>query len=615
MNPVVPSRASQAAALALIIATYFYFLIFAEFAFLERMRSVVPASGLRMVMAALAAGGVAGAMGMAAVFRRGRAQALLAWTLRACAVGAGLALVANDVPQSILIAFGCGGALGALTVAVASVLRDAIGPRRLGLVLGLGTGLAYALSNVPWLFRASPTVQGGLAALSVFTASFGVRYLVVTAQADRVDKTFSKATLARWTIVLLALVWLDSAAFYIIQHSAALRSETWEETRMLWLNAAVHLMGAIVAGVWLDRGWRMLVIGVAVVALSLGGLALGGWLPAWLVPSACYTAGVSFYSVALVEIPARSGRPWVAALLFSISGWIGSALGIGMAQDLSHIPVTFIGATLTTVGVALLWRRRHLAGLACAVVMCTGSGRADEIQAGREVYIAEGCIHCHSQYVRAQVPTEVLNWGPATPLEDGLAAAPPLFGTRRQGPDLARVGNRRSPEWNRLHLISPRAISPGSRMPSYAHLFARGDQRGDALLAYLASLGSDTYPQRQKQIATWQPSRRETMTPASSAALFGQLCAQCHGAAGRGDGPMAPLLSIKPPNWNTDPWRHVLGGEDGEIAVGRIIKFGLPGLPMAGHEYLSDAEILGLARHVWTLHRTDKGASLTAVPP
>jgi len=111
----------------------------------------------------------------------------------------------------------------------------------------------------------------------------------------------------------------------------------------------------------------------------------------------------------------------------------------------------------------------------------------ENVAAGRKVYIAEGCIHCHSQYVRPGTMDENL-WGPAHSLTEVLAQTPPLLGNRRQGPDLQNVALRRTRDWNRQHLIAPRVITPGSRMPSYKPLFAGDAARGEALLDYLASL-------------------------------------------------------------------------------------------------------------------------------
>lgn len=123
------------------------------------------------------------------------------------------------------------------------------------------------------------------------------------------------------------------------------------------------------------------------------------------------------------------------------------------------------------------------------VLALAGAASAQELllRRGREVYIAEGCIHCHSQYVRPDTDDAVW-WGPVRPLQELERQHPPLFGNRRQGPDLLNVGARRSAEWLRLQLQSPRIAMPGSRMPSYAHLFRNGRQEGEALLAYLLSL-------------------------------------------------------------------------------------------------------------------------------
>lgn len=115
----------------------------------------------------------------------------------------------------------------------------------------------------------------------------------------------------------------------------------------------------------------------------------------------------------------------------------------------------------------------------------------DPVALGRAVYVSEGCLHCHSQYVRpVGLDTEL--WGPPTDPDQALAQRPVLIGNRRQGPDLANVGLRRDRTWNRLHLENPGSVSPGSRMPSYAHLFRAGDTRGEALLSYLEALQPDT---------------------------------------------------------------------------------------------------------------------------
>lgn len=112
---------------------------------------------------------------------------------------------------------------------------------------------------------------------------------------------------------------------------------------------------------------------------------------------------------------------------------------------------------------------------------------ADLVALGRQVYTSEGCIHCHSQYVRPVGQDREL-WGARTTVEQALSQEPVLIGNRRQGPDLANVGQRRNAGWNRLHLMEPSVVVPGSRMPSYRHLFEPDNERGEALLVYLLSL-------------------------------------------------------------------------------------------------------------------------------
>jgi cytochrome c oxidase cbb3-type subunit 2 len=286
-----------------------------------------------------------------------------------------------------------------------------------------------------------------------------------------------------------------------------------------------------------------------------------------------------------------------------------------MAQSLYNVPVSFIVvtavvATAAFVGRHLLLKRilasRLALGLLISIALFPRPARAQadpQVALGREVYISEGCIHCHSQYVRPQTADEQ-RWGPVRTLTESFAELPPLIGNRRQGPDLASVGNRRTPEWNRLHLIAPRSISPGSRMPGYSYLFHDGETRGEALVAYLASLGCETILERLRFAQSWQPGAgTPTASPAEQRALFQKRCTGCHGPEGRGDGTLAAKLSLNPPDFSNSPWRHVRGDEPmGELT--RIIKFGLPGTPMAGHEYLSDSEIVSLASYVARLHHT-----------
>ena len=91
-------------------------------------------------------------------------------------------------------------------------------------------------------------------------------------------------------------------------------------------------------------------------------------------------------------------------------------------------------------------------------------------QRGRDVYLREGCWYCHSQYVRP-VTGETRRWGPVTEAGEYVYDVPHLFGTRRIGPDLMRVGLKFSNEWHFAHFWNPRMLSPDSVMAPYRGLF------------------------------------------------------------------------------------------------------------------------------------------------
>jgi cytochrome c oxidase cbb3-type subunit 2 len=97
-------------------------------------------------------------------------------------------------------------------------------------------------------------------------------------------------------------------------------------------------------------------------------------------------------------------------------------------------------------------------------------------QLGRSIYLREGCWYCHSQYVRP-VTGETRRWGPVSEAGEYAFDVPHLFGTRRIGPDLTRVGLKYSDEWHLAHFWDPRQIVPDSIMAPYQGLFERPSGR------------------------------------------------------------------------------------------------------------------------------------------
>ncbi|PLC49190.1 cytochrome-c oxidase, cbb3-type subunit II [Pollutimonas subterranea] len=88
---------------------------------------------------------------------------------------------------------------------------------------------------------------------------------------------------------------------------------------------------------------------------------------------------------------------------------------------------------------------------------------------GRDIYIREGCVSCHSQQIR-MLSSEVQRYGPYSLAGESRYDHPFLWGSKRTGPDLARVGQRYSDDWHRIHLRNPRDVVKESNMPSYPWL-------------------------------------------------------------------------------------------------------------------------------------------------
>lgn len=120
-------------------------------------------------------------------------------------------------------------------------------------------------------------------------------------------------------------------------------------------------------------------------------------------------------------------------------------------------------------------------------------------QAGRDIYVREGCYVCHSQMIRP-FRDEVERYGHYSLAAESMYDRPFQWGSKRTGPDLARVGGRYSDEWHVQHLKDPRAVVPESVMPTYAFLADRELDAGD-MGATLTALYRAGTPYTKEQIA------------------------------------------------------------------------------------------------------------------
>jgi cytochrome c oxidase cbb3-type subunit 2 len=118
---------------------------------------------------------------------------------------------------------------------------------------------------------------------------------------------------------------------------------------------------------------------------------------------------------------------------------------------------------------------------------------------GRNIYVREGCYVCHSQQIRP-FKDEVERYGPYSLAAESMYDRPFQWGSKRTGPDLARVGGRYSNDWHVAHLVSPRAVVPESVMPAYPFLAQRKLEYGD-IADHLKALRAVGTPYTDETIA------------------------------------------------------------------------------------------------------------------
>ncbi len=119
--------------------------------------------------------------------------------------------------------------------------------------------------------------------------------------------------------------------------------------------------------------------------------------------------------------------------------------------------------------------------------------------AGRDIYTREGCYNCHSQMIRP-FRAETLRYGHYSVAGESVYDHPFQWGSKRTGPDLARVGGRYSDEWHRIHLNNPRDVVPESNMPAYSWL-AKAEVDAAVMPAHMKALRTVGVPYTDEQIA------------------------------------------------------------------------------------------------------------------
>ena len=301
--------------------------------------------------------------------------------------------------------------------------------------------------------------------------------------------------------------------------------------------------------------------------------------------------------------------------------------------------VVFGGFVVLSAVIAVgpaLWVNAHNAPLPGSAPLTT------EEMDGLGVYVAEGCLFCHTQQVRP-LPQDRPYGRPSVPgdyarLErlEVWRAPPALLGTERTGPDLSDIGHRQpSAVWHYIHLYQPRAVVPASIMAALPWLFrieespapgavivpipapyapARGSvvatARAQALVAYLLALKQPSLPGTAGAQGAATAQSADGGAAEAGAVTYASRCAACHQVSGKGVPGAFPPLAGDPVVTATDPTeqiRTVLFGRKGSVIGGVTY----PGEMPAWAPQLSDGEIAAVINH----ERSTWGNHAPAVQP
>ncbi len=165
-------------------------------------------------------------------------------------------------------------------------------------------------------------------------------------------------------------------------------------------------------------------------------------------------------------------------------------------------------------------------------------------QQGLELYKANGCVYCHSQFTRPNDHST----SRASRAGQYVYDQPHQLGTLRTGPDLGNIGLKRGDFWEREHLKFPRKYTPNTIMPSFSFLT---EQELDAIVAYLNRLGNKQTASTDLMISPEyfdkkQPYPTDIKTWSEGRNIYLDRCYTCHGCAGSGDGPYAYMNNARP---------------------------------------------------------------------
>ena len=259
---------------------------------------------------------------------------------------------------------------------------------------------------------------------------------------------------------------------------------------------------------------------------------------------------------------------------------------------------------------------------------------------GRRVYIRDGCWYCHSQYVRP-LSDEKFRWGPQSQLGEYAYDMPHLFGTRRIGPDLTRIGDKYSDGWHAAHHWNPRLIVPDSIMPRFPWLYKNPDKPGEAPQLNADGKALDAYLQHLgRGIGDWREGFASTqvdtglslhVSPQDEPDLlvlgkhvYQRRCIGCHGAKGNGKGPAAKFFKVKPRDFTSGIFKfRSTPGKDSlptNADLFKTVTHGLWGTPMPPWYSLPAKNRLAVIEYIktfsdrWKKEKVEQSIAVPAEP-
>jgi cytochrome c oxidase cbb3-type subunit I/II len=296
----------------------------------------------------------------------------------------------------------------------------------------------------------------GVSGLSLIAFSLTVFPSLFAVNAD--DR---RGSWLRWLAVEGAAI--QVIALYVAGQVQAYSWNELNELGRLEYSEFVNALG------WVAPLWMIAAVGavcwlLAVIAWLL--LTVQSIVAGRRAPISIVAGTVSAADPVLVESPLR-GAP-VLGFAVAFERWVQMAWHATLERNQSRM-VRRVAVGLL-VGIGLFWAPSWIYRGTSQTAVAATQGPYTELELiGRDIYIREGCVSCHTQASRPLV-SEVLRYGDVSRPEDYQKDRPVQIGFRRVGPDLAKEGGRRTSGWHWRHLENPQSVTPESVMPAFDHL-------------------------------------------------------------------------------------------------------------------------------------------------